>query len=205
LTFSVGGVSYHVDMAAYSAYDVATEIRTRLPGVPVKKLHKLLYYCQAHHVATFNRPLFSETISAWDMGPVVGELWRREKEGAAQEMPPARRLTEAELNTIGYVLSRYGNLSGTDLERLTHSETPWIDADATRRRRGQPSHRITLEALRAFFCLEAGQSEPGMSDESSVPPLDPAELATWFRSASDGPPATLPVADSPEALAARMG
>ncbi|HEX8305004.1 MAG TPA: Panacea domain-containing protein [Jatrophihabitans sp.] len=192
-------------MAAYSAYDVATEIRTRLPGVPVKKLHKLLYYCQAHHVATFNHPLFGETISAWDMGPVVGELWRREKEGDTQEMPPVRCLTEAELNTIGYVLSRYGNLSGTDLERLTHSEAPWIDADAARRRLGQSSHRITLDALRAFFCLEADQSEPGMSDESSGPPIDPAELEIWFQSASDGPPAAVPVADSPEALAARMG
>src|SRR5690348_8675826 len=61
LTSSVSGVSYHSSMATYSAHDVASEIRKRLPGVPVKKLHKLLYYCQAHHVATFNRPMFTET------------------------------------------------------------------------------------------------------------------------------------------------
>jgi uncharacterized phage-associated protein len=40
----------------------------------VKKLHKLLYYCQGHHLATFGLPLFDESISAWDMGPVVGTL-----------------------------------------------------------------------------------------------------------------------------------
>ena len=56
-------------MPTLSAHSVAVELRHRLPGVGVKKLHKLLYYCQGHHLATFGLPLFSESISAWDMGP----------------------------------------------------------------------------------------------------------------------------------------
>jgi uncharacterized phage-associated protein len=48
-----------------SARDVAAAIRERLPRVPTKKLHKLLYYCQGHHLAHFGKPLFSDTISAW--------------------------------------------------------------------------------------------------------------------------------------------
>jgi hypothetical protein len=101
------------DMAGgpVSAHDVAAEIRRRLPGVPTKKLHKLLYYCQGHHLGTFGAPLFTETISAWDMGPVVGELWYRE--GRREPLPSGRELTEAQLNTVGYVLSRYGALTGT--------------------------------------------------------------------------------------------
>jgi uncharacterized phage-associated protein len=71
-----------------SAHDVAREIRKRMPGVPVKKLHKLLYFSQGHHLATFRVPLFAETISAWDMGPVVGRLWHREDKGYDE---PARR------------------------------------------------------------------------------------------------------------------
>jgi uncharacterized phage-associated protein len=93
-----------------SAHDVAAVLRDRLPGVPTKKLHKLLYYCQGHHLATFDKPLFSETISAWDMGPVVGTLWYAEKQGEVPRAP--RQLDEAQLNTIGYVLSRYGSLTG---------------------------------------------------------------------------------------------
>lgn len=58
-----------------SASDVAAALRDRLPGLPTKKLHKLLYYCQAHHLAAFDEPLFSDSISAWNMGPVVGTLW----------------------------------------------------------------------------------------------------------------------------------
>lgn len=190
-------------MATYSAHEVAYEIRKRLPGVPVKKLHKLLYYCQAHHAAAFNSPMFSETVSAWDMGPVVGELWWSEKQGDLLHRPTTQSLTEAELNTIGYVLSRYGNLSGTDLERLTHSETPWIDADAERQALGRSTGRITLEAMRSFFCQEAGAAEPGTSEDSSVPPIDAAELQGWFKAATDGPPPGLPVADTAAALLAR--
>ncbi len=57
-----------------SAHDIASALRERLPGIGKKKLHKLLYYCQGHHLATFGRPLFSEQIYAWDMGPVVAAL-----------------------------------------------------------------------------------------------------------------------------------
>src|SRR5436305_1274853 len=70
-----------------SAHDVAVVLRERLPGLPVKKLHKLLYYCQGHHLAAFGEPQFGETISAWDMGPVVGTLWKQEKDGEPAPVP----------------------------------------------------------------------------------------------------------------------
>lgn len=112
------------------AYDIAAEIRRRMPDVGAKKLHKLLYYCQGHHLADLGRPLFVESVSAWDMGPVVGRLWKAEKEH--EEAGPALPLGQAELNTVGYVLSRYGKLSARDLERLSHAEDPWRRADEGR-------------------------------------------------------------------------
>jgi uncharacterized phage-associated protein len=118
-------------MAAVSARDVAAVLRARQPGVGTKKLHKLLYYCQGHHLAAVGEPLFRDSIAAWDMGPVVDRLWTAEKRsGPASGTPP---LDEAALNTIGYVLSRYGAFSGDELELMTHEESPWRRADATRR------------------------------------------------------------------------
>lgn len=155
-----------------SAHDVAAALRQRLPGVPTKKLHKLLYYCQAHHLAAFHTPLFHETISAWDMGPVVGTLWYDEKRGDA--LAPAD-LGEAELNTIGYVVSRYGALSGRDLENLTHGEEPWRRADRTRRR-GE-SARIEPEWIEEYFVSEAGSQD---DDEVA---LDSAAVAEWLSGA----------------------
>ena len=105
-----------------------------MPGINRTRVHKLLYYCQAHHLAVFDEPLFDERISAWDNGPVVGALWHQERDPSWS--PPTDSAViggdEAALNTIGYVLSRYGGLSARELVRLTHSEQPWLDADARR-------------------------------------------------------------------------
>jgi uncharacterized phage-associated protein len=157
-----GQAGYAASVAAVSAQVIAAELRRRLPGLGKKKQHKLLYYCQGHHLATFGEPLFRETISAWDMGPVVGQLWYEERGG---EVPmDLEELDEAQLNTIGYVVSRYGALSGTDLQHLTHSESPWREAD--RSRRPGESAKIPAESIRAYFQASAGDE----GDEQTPPP-----------------------------------
>jgi uncharacterized phage-associated protein len=157
--------------ALVSAHDVAALLRKRLPGIPIKKLHKLLYYCQGHHVATFGQPLFTETISAWDMGPVVGTLWFREAHGGPP-LPAPRELSEAQLNTVGYVISRYGALTGRDLETLTHNEDPWRRAD--RDRRPGESTRIELDWIRSYFATD---------HEEDQTPLDSAQVRQWLEGA----------------------
>jgi uncharacterized phage-associated protein len=135
---------------ATSARDVAAALRDAIPGLPVMKLHKLLYYCQGHHLAHHDRPLFTDTISAWDMGPVVGTLWFAERNTEEPPpSPPPQPLTNGELNTVGYVVSRYGNLSGLDLQHLTHAEDPWLLADRTRSK--GDSVRIELDWMRQYF------------------------------------------------------
>ena len=160
-----------------SARDVAAALRQRLPGVGAKKLHKLLYYGQGHHVATFGQPLFNEGIAAYDMGPVVATLWAEEKYGAPDDTLPPEPLTEAELNTIGYVVSRYGNLTGNDLEVLTHGEPPWQKADQNRRPR--ESAPILLEWIREYFST-AGS--PAAGDDL---PLDSDAITEWLANASE--------------------
>jgi len=176
-----------------SAHDVAAVLRDRLPGLPKKKLHKLLYYCQGHYLATFDRPLFSETISAWDMGPVVGTLWRQEKDGEVPE--PLAGLDEAALNTIGYVISRYGSLTGQDLENLTHSEAPWQLAD--RDRRPGRSARIELEWIKQYFTTWGA---PDVDDE---PALDSTAVTQWLDGAGARRADRLQP-DSVEAVEARL-
>lgn len=156
-----------------SAHDVAAVLRERLPDLPVEKLHKLLYYCQGHHLATFGEPLFSEPISAWDMGPVVGRLWRSEKE--MEQTPDRQALDEGQLNTVGYVVSRYGRLTGRDLEILSHGEEPWLTVD--RERRPHESAQIAPQVMRSFF------SRPAGDDESVV--LDSAQVTAWLAGAQD--------------------
>ena len=156
-----------------SAHDIAAALRERLPGIGVKKLHKLLYYAQGSHIASFDRPLFSESIRASDMGPVVAELWRDEDRG--EPRPEPHDLGEAELNTVGYVASRYGRLSGNQLERLTHTEHPWQAGDA--RRKVGDSDRIELDWIRRHFVAEAASD----ADEEEI--LDPEVISASLANA----------------------
>lgn len=176
------------------ASDIAAILRDRLPGLGAKKLHKLLYYCQGHHLATFDEPLFSETISAWDMGPVVGQLWHQDREGRSRTVRGT--ITEAQFNTVGYVLSRYGSLTGHDLQTLTHGESPWRRTD--RNRASGATARIELEWIREFFSTDGAAED----DEDAVT-FDPSAVTQWLRDAPRR--RTEPVRqDSREELRARL-
>ncbi len=183
---------------AVSARDVAAALRERLPGLGTLKLHKLLYYCQGHHLAAFDEPLFSETVSAWDMGPVVGTLWKEEKGG----VPPDEagligvQLGEAELNTVGYVVSRYGTLTGKDLENLTHGETPWKTANLLR----QPGARVTIqrEWIREYFRTDGN---PAAGEEAV--PLDSEAVKEWLAGAQETPVEPDELDDSEKLLSMR--
>ena len=177
-------------MSSIPAQQVAAELRRRLPGVGVKKLHKLLYYCQGHHLATFDSPLFAESISAWDMGPVVGGLWKWEKDNGVTTGTGITN--EPILNTVGYVVSRYGALTGSDLERLTHSEDPWRNAGAHREKSG--SARIPVGALTDFF-------RANLSDDDQDPQPDPAQVQAWLSGATDNQEPSAP--DTFEGIRAR--
>ena len=104
-------------------------------------------------------------------------------------------LDEAAKNTVGYVLSRYGRLSGLDLEHLTHSETPWRAADANRMP-GQ-SVKIPTDTIRQFF------RESSAGDESEAPPLDSESVEQWLKGAPERLADELS-ADSVESMLARL-
>lgn len=185
-------VRHYPVVMTVSAHDVAAAIRDRLPDIGAKKLHKLLYYCQGHHLAAFGTPLFSETISAWDMGPVVGSLWYEEKQGLSA---PRAELSNGQLNTIGYVISRYGKLTGNDLENLTHAETPWQTAN--RDRLPHDSARIDLGVLKEYFVTD------GAAGDDDDLPVDSDEIRSILKEAETRQART-PRPDDIDALRARV-
>lgn len=99
-----------------SAATVIAAIDARCPGLSEAKTHLLLFFCQGHHLAHGGDPLFSEPIHATDRGVTVDDL--------SAEPAPALS-AEGPLNTVGYVLSRYGNLSPADLRTLVQASQPW--------------------------------------------------------------------------------
>ena len=120
-----------------SVFDVAKYIYEKFRTSPSKltamKLHKLLYYCQAWSLVWDEEPIFHEEIQAWANGPVIKELYDKQRE---REMTYVERvfhgqsskLNEVQKDTVDHVLEAYGNKTAQWLSDLTHLENPWKDA-----------------------------------------------------------------------------
>ena len=122
-------------------------------GITNLKLQKLLYYSQAWYLVLAEEPLFAESIEAWVHGPVVASVFGEYKhfrwseineDGTASSIPDIDGHLRA-------VWEAYGNFSASELERLTHQETPWLEA-----RKGlapdEPSRNIiSLKTMREFY------------------------------------------------------
>jgi uncharacterized phage-associated protein len=118
------------------------------------KLQKLLYYAQAWHLAIFGTPILAEQIEAWVHGPVVPEVFRLYRDYQWNPIPasvPSGQLPTGLGKHVTEVLMAYGDFTGLQLERLTHSERPWqaarggLPPDA-------PSHNvITHQSMKEYY------------------------------------------------------
>ncbi|MNK41824.1 hypothetical protein D3C87_604980 [compost metagenome] len=110
-----------------------------------KKLQKLLYYVEAWHLVNFEESILEEDFQAWVHGPVIPELYQKlkdfgfnnlkvindEEETVDKEIEAIvkkNNLDDEKVEFIYSVLDNYGSLTSFELEMLSHSEKPWIDA-----------------------------------------------------------------------------
>lgn len=114
------------------------------------KLQKLLYYAQGFSLAIFGKPLFGDTIEAWELGPVVPAVYRKYKECGANPIPPPSNLDisnfdEETINLLNEVYAIYGQYSAWKLSQMTHLEPPWKRAAI------KTDKIITHESLKEYF------------------------------------------------------
>ena len=99
------------------------------------KLQKLLYYCQACHLAMEEEELFSEEILALPYGPFEQTVYDKYHTHGQAIIPPNNGydgvidgVKEESYSVISSVLEHYGHLSAIALMQRTHREDPWQDA-----------------------------------------------------------------------------
>lgn len=114
-----------------------------------KKLAKLLYFADFNSFEAFEKPITGATYRALPMGPVPDELDDALKElrgksvsilqkdiGLPNDMMvfslkkdeddlSLKTLSDEDRRVLRKVYADYGNLSGTDLENITHTEAPY--------------------------------------------------------------------------------
>jgi uncharacterized phage-associated protein len=118
------------------------------------KLQKLLYYVQGWKLGLDGQPAFYEQIEAWVHGPVVPAAFYEYRHFGWNpiDIPTETvSLTDREVEHVANILEIYGDLSATQLESLSHEESPWIDARAGLDPMAISRNVISHEAMRSFF------------------------------------------------------
>jgi len=117
-----------------------------------KKLAKLLYYADFDYFERYEENLIGDTYRRLPMGPfpcgleeavssmkVQGTLETVQLDTAPgytptevyrlTKKPNTDKLNEHEIEILDRVISKYGHLSGTQLENLTHAEAPYLGTE----------------------------------------------------------------------------
>jgi uncharacterized phage-associated protein len=104
----------------------------------VLKLHKLLYYVQAWHLAFGRGRCFNHAFQAWVHGPVCRATYDRFKDAKSMYSPIRRRdmrddfevgdLPRPVKRHVDSILEAYADFTDDQLEEMTHRERPWAAA-----------------------------------------------------------------------------
>ena len=123
------------------------------------KMQKLCYYAQAWSLALRDsRPMFSEPIEAWALGPVCPSLYKRFKKYKWQAIDPTALktrpldvLSEEDRELLDGVWNKYGSLSATQLKVMTHAEEPWKKAYDEQVQRSHCNNEIDNKDMQEFY------------------------------------------------------
>jgi uncharacterized phage-associated protein len=117
------------------------------------KLQKLVYYADAWFLANFDKPLIKEDFEAWAHGPVVPTLYAKYRSYGWNALPPETGVKVSE-DLDGYleaVFEEYGQYSAKKLEKMTHEETPWLEARGDLSPEAASSAKLSKVCMRNFY------------------------------------------------------
>lgn len=140
----------------YDVHDIANKVILQTDTekgdiISNLKLQKMLYYLQGYHLAFFGEKLFENNLEAWTYGPVVPEVYHRFKENKSVgiSLDPKEFheiiLQPEEDDVFAQVMKEYGKFSAIKLMEMTHTESPWKEANGT------PERIINPDTMKHFF------------------------------------------------------
>lgn len=149
------------------------------------KLNKLMYYAQGVFLARTGRPLFNNRIEAWQLGPVVPEIYHKYKVCGKNPIPSSEedidrsKFSEEEMETLLDVMREFGKYTGSTLVYLTHNpDTPWSKSILNN------CNELNQSEIRNYFIIHP---VPHLKDRMTVPKVnalpiewyDPDEDSEW--------------------------
>lgn len=152
-------------MKTYTVQEVAKWFLSH-ESMTHKKLQKLCYYAQAWYCALYDgTPLYDAEIQAWVHGPVVASLYSTYADYKWSEIPKYDgenvSFNVDATSVLVAVYETYGGFTGDQLESLTHSEEPWINARGGLRPLEPCTNVISCSSMRTYYQrkYEEGQND----------------------------------------------
>lgn len=130
------------------------------------KLQKLLFYCDAYHLAYFGKELVTDEFEAWAHGPVSRKIYNSLKDKSIlysdiyyedNGLDPDiefEKLTIDQKELLKDVLGNLSSWTGLQLESATHREIPWIEARSGFREGDKCSVLISKQTTKDFYFNE---------------------------------------------------
>ena len=116
----------------YSAYFIAQYIINWCNENSIRitnlKLQKLLYFLQGEYVKQTGSQLIKEDFYAWQLGPVIPEVYNAFSMYSSSTIPVQKVILEIEAQVSQYInviLVKYAKRSTWDLVELSHRQDPW--------------------------------------------------------------------------------
>lgn len=131
------------------------------------KLQKLLFYCDAYHLAYFDQELVEDSFEAWVHGPVSRKVYDslKDKSMLYAELSYSNstgkdvdkefgKLTQDQQTLIVSILTDLSTWTGLELERATHNERPWLEARIGYAEADKCHEIISKKTVQAFYKSE---------------------------------------------------
>ncbi len=141
MTFGLSAFDVAKWLIAYNNSQENADLLTDL------KLQKLLYYAQGIAIKYTGKALFNENLVAWDLGPVVPEVYNRYKNYGKNPIDEPIAMPNFGDNDVEVILKDvhedYGQYSAFKLVEMTHNETPWQETSK--------NNIISIDKMREYF------------------------------------------------------
>lgn len=115
------------------------------------KLQKVLYFVQAQFLVSKNYPCFSETIEAWDFGPVVPVVYHEYKIYGSSSITAlfsdncTTKIQVNDITIINGIVDQCSKISASRLVEITHDQDPWRNSYK------KYNNEITTESIKNYF------------------------------------------------------
>lgn len=137
---------------------VAKYLLLNLSEVTPLALQKLLYYSQGFVKVFEGKYLFKNDCEAWVHGPVYADVYHKYKNFGCDPIDVAMpfdmvdlNITSSEKEVLDSVINHFGCYSGKVLEKMTHSESPWLETRAGLSDSDLSKEIIKKDLIKSYF------------------------------------------------------